>query len=287
MTLSEHAHETLRRLTERVNLQIDLALRDCGEDAVHDLRVSIRRLSQALRIFAELMPPKEARNMRRRLKPALDAAAVARDLDVGAELQLREGLPAAHALMARMRSDRDRAVLALIGRLYLLRSEGAPSNWFEAYDSLRPVEDDAASTARAWLPPLADEFFAAGRKTMLKASSPQRLHAFRLAAKRFRYTLELFAPFYGPVFRERLSQVREIQALLGKRQDCAVAAARLRPLAENDEAARGCLINVEARGAKLEVDFRTFWYQAFDAAGQALRWRRYLARKAPADRSTT
>lgn len=287
MTLSDHAHETLRRLTERVDLQIDLALRDCGEDAVHDLRVSIRRLSQALRIFADLMPPREAKRLRRRLKPALDAAAVARDLDVGAELQSREGLPATHPLMAQMKADRDRAALALVGHLYLLRSEDVPMKWLEAYRSLRTVEDDAALTARRWLPPMADEFFAAGRKTMLKASSPQRLHAFRLAAKRFRYTLELFAPFYGPVFRSRLSQVREIQALLGKRQDCAVAAGRLRLLADQDEAARDCVILVEARGAKLEVDFRTYWHQAFDAEGEALLWRRYLARKPPVNRRTT
>jgi CHAD domain-containing protein len=284
MTLTEHARESLQRLTAKLDAQVEIALKDCGEDPVHDLRVAIRRQSQALRIFADLLPPREARRMRKCLRPVLDAAAVARDLDVGEELQGKEGLAAEHPLMAGMKASRDRAALALTGQLYLLRSQGLPLAWTEAYAALREVPDDAALVARAWLPPLADDFFKTGRKTILKSHVPQRLHAFRLSAKRFRYTLELFRTFYGPVFQKRLEQVREIQSLLGKRQDCAVAAERLRPLAEGDEAVRNCLFSVEARAAKLEADFREYWHLAFDAPGEALLWHRYMARRPLAPR---
>jgi len=281
MTLTEHARDTLRRLATRVDDQMTLLLKDPGVDPVHDLRVAIRRLSQALRIFADLFDAKEARRMRRSLKPVLDAAAVARDLDVGAELLLQEGLLDTHALLVRMHAERERAALALIGRVYLLKSEDLPMLWLPRLANLRQQPEVAALVARQWLPPLAQDFFKTGRKTVLKASTPQRLHAFRLSAKRFRYTLELFRSFYGPVFAQRLEKVRDIQSILGKRQDCAVMAARLLPLAPDDAAVAEVLAANETRGLKLEHDFREHWRLDFDAPGEDLLWMRYLARRPP------
>lgn len=282
MTLTEHARDTLRRLATRVDDQMTLLLKDPGVDPVHDLRVAIRRLSQALRIFADLFDAKEARRMRRALKPVLDAAAVARDLDVGSELLLEEGLPDTHSLLTRMHAERERAGLALLGRLYLLKSEGLPLLWLPRLANLREQPEPAALVARQWLPALAQDFFKTGRKTTQKASSPQRLHAFRLSAKRFRYTLELFRSFYGPVFVQRLEKVRQIQSILGKRQDCAVMDARLRPLAPGDAALSALLDTNAARGLKLEQEFLEHWRDDFDAAGEDLLWMRYLVRRPPA-----
>jgi CHAD domain-containing protein len=211
----------------------------------------------------------------------LDAAAVARDLDVGAELLLQEGLLDTHALLVRMHAERERAALALVGRVYLLKSEDLPMLWLPRLANLRQQPEVAALVARQWLPPLAQDFFKTGRKTVLKASTPQRLHAFRLSAKRFRYTLELFRSFYGPVFAQRLEKVREIQSILGKRQDCAVMDARLLPFAPEDAAVAEVLAANEARGLKLEHDFREHWRLDFDAPGEDLLWMRYLARRPP------
>jgi CHAD domain-containing protein len=281
MTLTEHARDTLRRLSTRVDDQISLLLADPGVDPVHDLRVAIRRLSQALRMFAHLFDAKEARRMRRSLKPVLDAAAVARDLDVGEELLLQEGLLDTHPLLSGMRAERERAALALLGRVYLLKSEDLPTQWLPRFANLRLEPESAALVARQWLPPVAQDFFKTGRKTILKASTPQRLHAFRLSAKRFRYTLELFRAFYGPVFLQRLEKVRQIQSILGKRQDCAVMAARLEPLAPTDAAIADVLATNVARGLKLEHEFREHWRLDFDAPGEDLLWVRYLARRPP------
>ncbi len=280
MTLTEHASATLQRQAGRLEEQIALALQDPAEDPVHDFRVAIRRLSQTLRLFAGLFPDKQARQMRRALKPALSAAATVRDLDVDSDLLVKLELPADHALLSKMHADRQRAALALTGHLYLLRSQEIPLGWAQCFTTLRETGEDAALAARALLPPLAAEFFKAGRKTALKGSA-ERFHAFRLAAKRFRYTLEVFRPFYGPVYEKRLEQVREIQSLLGKRQDCAVTAALLRPLASIDPAIGTVLSHVEHRGASLENEFLEFWHHQFDAAGEVLLWQRYLSRRPP------
>ena len=224
ITYDQHARDLLRKATTRLDREIGRTIDDPGEEPVHDMRVAIRRLSQALRTFSALFPAREARTMRQALKPALAAAAVARDLDVGIELLHKEELPAEHPLLAKMGAERRRAGLALVGQLYLLRAEELSASWMPRYDILRMSSEDAALLARTELPPIAADFFKAGRKTVLKADSSTRLHEFRLTAKRFRYTLELFHDFFGPVYAERLEQVREIQSLLGKRQDYAVLA---------------------------------------------------------------
>ncbi len=283
MTSAEHARDTLRQSIGKLEAQIAVTLKNTGEEPVHDLRVSIRRMSQALRTFAPLLPGnppgKSAKKMRKALKPALDAAAIARDHDVCEALLLKCGLPEGHPLLTSMKAERDSAALALLGQVYLLLSTGVPAGWPQRIAAISGPEDDAALQARESLPPLAAEFFEAGRKVALQAGSAKKLHAFRLSAKRFRYTLELFRRFYGPVFLQRLERVRQIQSLLGKRQDCAVAAERLRPLSAADPLVLPVLAEVEARALKLETEFREYWRTTFDAQGQCLLWLRYFARR--------
>lgn len=285
IALHQHARDLLRKATARLDQEIGRTMEDPGEDPVHDLRVAIRRLSQALRTFAAMFQAREARTMRQALKPALEAAAVARDLDVGTELLNKEGLPAEHPLLNKMAGERRRAGLALIGQLYLLRAQELPAAWKPRYDTLRTSSDDAALLARTELPPLAADFFKAGRKTILKADSSTRLHEFRLAAKRFRYTLELFRDFFGPVYVEKLERVRQIQSLLGTRQDYAVLAARLAPFAPIDDALQAVLTASETRGLRCEDEFRRYWLETFDAPGEDLKWQRYLVRRPPTPRT--
>lgn len=276
MTLAQHARTTLETQIRRLEDQLALALADPAEDPVHDFRVAIRRLSASLRNFAPFFPGRDARRLRRALKPALDSAAVVRDLDVDSALLLKLKLPQDHPLLARMARDRARAAFAFTGQLYLLRSLDIPLSWLDTLPSLQESGEDAALAARAILPPLASAFFKDGRKAVAKAT-PERLHAFRLDAKRFRYTLEVFRPFYGPVYAARLARVRDIQTLLGDRQDCAVASALLEPCA--DPEAQRALEAVHARAARLQRTFLRHWRADFDAPGQELLWTRYLSRR--------
>jgi CHAD domain-containing protein len=98
-------------------------------DAVHDLRVAIRRFSQALRIFKTLLDAKAVQWMRRALKRVMDAAAVVRDLDVGMERLVAEGLPPDHAVLEQMRNERRRGELALRGWLLVLQSDEPERTW--------------------------------------------------------------------------------------------------------------------------------------------------------------
>lgn len=109
--------------------QVERCAAKTGVDEVHDLRVAIRRFSQALRIFASLLSAKPARTMRKALHPVMQAAGGVRDLDVGVDRLLDEGLEENNALLEKMRAERHRGELALRGRLLLLKSKEPGRVW--------------------------------------------------------------------------------------------------------------------------------------------------------------
>jgi len=132
----------------------------------------------------------------------------------------------------------------------------------------------AGENARLALPPAAREFYALGREAASGLATAAKLHDFRLAAKRFRYTLELFRPLYGPGLEARLEQVRRIQSLLGDRQDCAVLAERLRGAGQDE-----VLHKLTDHGRALEEKFLRFWREKFDAPGAEAAMVAYLQRR--------
>jgi hypothetical protein len=59
-----------------------------------------------------------------------------------------------------------------------------------------------------------------------------QLHDLRIAAKRLRYVLELFAPEFGPYAATAAKQAKKLQDLVGEIHDCDVTRPRIAALAE-------------------------------------------------------
>lgn len=79
----------------------------------------------------------------------------------------------------------------------------------------------AVRTARERLPAMARDFFAAGRAAATD-DNPATLHGFRIEAKRFRYSLELYGPCYREdELKDRLASIRAVQQSLGEMNDLA------------------------------------------------------------------
>jgi CHAD domain-containing protein len=127
----------------------------------------------------------------------------------------------------------------------------------------------AADNARVILPKMARRYFDAGRKAIHGKRPPSELHAFRLKTKRFRYTLELFRPLYGPSIERYLKALHELQTALGKVSDYEA----IRNVLGSDRELKDRIEN--AMEGKLK-DLRQTW-RAFDSPGQLKRWRTYLA----------
>ena len=75
---------------------------------------------------------------------------------------------------------------------------------------------------------------------MAKARDPeavQALHDLRIAAKRLRYVLELFAGAFGPYAATAAKQAKKLQDVLGEIHDCDVTRPRIAALAQELRAA--------------------------------------------------
>ncbi len=61
-------------------------------------------------------------------------------------------------------------------------------------------------------------------KFITNPANVPELHQMRIAAKRLRYTMELFAPFYGQAFKDAIEKVKNVQEAVGDIHDADVLA---------------------------------------------------------------
>jgi len=135
----------------------------------------------------------------------------------------------------------------------------------------------AAENARLVLPKLAQKYFDAGRKAASdEKPSAKDLHRFRIATKRFRYSLEIFRPVYGASLEARIGTLRELQNVLGQLSD-------YHSMERLFAGEKELETRLESAAAKKFKEFRAAW-AAFDSEGQLKRWKAYLAH-APSKRT--
>jgi CHAD domain-containing protein len=132
------------------------------------------------------------------------------------------------------------------------------------------LSHNAIENAGAKLPKLAEKYFQAGRKAADKKNTPKQLHRFRIQTKRFRYSLELFGPIYGPTLDRHIASLRGIQDALGKVSDYQT----IQEMIAGDEKLEADLHKSRERKMK---EFREEW-KKFDSEGQLQRWKAYLTR---------
>ena len=142
------------------------------------------------------------------------------------------------------------------------------------WDRHKSVSENASEK----LPELARQYFEAGRALGTDPSF-EALHRFRLFTKRFRYTLELFRPCYGPGLNIRIEALGLVQQYLGDINDCATTEALA--LARNDvpEAERAPLLRqVKELAGRRVAKFRQHWDRDYAPARREQWWTDYLSR---------
>ena len=210
---------------------------------IHQLRVALRRLRSALRLFGPALPAEFVERWSDGLKEAADGLGAARDLDVMlaevlspvAESGLADEATQRLIAMAVDRRDREktaareqllaashgRQMLALASDLYALQS-----------DSL--VKSANLTTfARLQLTQLRKR----ARKRYGAAADlhPDKLHELRVSLKRLRYGIEFLLPLLPEKATVRFANdIADIQETLGYLNDEAVARTRLKAWAGKD-----------------------------------------------------
>lgn len=84
--MAQLAREKVSKALDNVTIGISGVARTADEEAVHKLRVSIRRFSQAIRVFRQYVPRRPSRRIQRRLRTLMRAAGEVRDRDIAMKL---------------------------------------------------------------------------------------------------------------------------------------------------------------------------------------------------------
>lgn len=204
-------------------------------ERLHDMRVASRRMRSAFATFKAWVPESVA-VFREDLKWIGGALGAVRDLDVqlghhrqwAADLGNEAELEPWFDVLAALRAERrGRLVSELRSERYARFVEGMGDAL------LRAETDPGAPPIGASAPALVKRRWKRLKKAMaaLNAESPdQELHAARILAKRFRYSVEFVAPVYGPPAKETATATAKLQDVLGLHQDCAVAEQMVREL---------------------------------------------------------
>lgn len=234
-TLAVAARKVLRYHFE-VMLENEPGVR-LGEDieAVHDMRVAIRRQRAAFEVFARAFDKKSTKPILRGLRDTGRALGDVRDLDVMLEKthartadapDVAAGLAPLFEHWETTRVDARQQMLAYLDsepyRSFVTRYDAwldDKSAGVRKHGELEPV------TVRELAPLLIYERYAAvlayGR--ILDTASVPTLHQLRIEFKRFRYTIEFLREVLGKPARDVLDDIRQIQDHLGDLNDAEVA----------------------------------------------------------------
>lgn len=238
--LCEYAAVTIRERMERMLSHLDGVREGKETEPVHQMRVWSRRTRASLDVFRTCFPPKAFAAMEREVKRVTRALGAARDLDVmilAQEKRLadlpehqRTGL---EAFLEMLRAERNEVQESLTAAANHLEQMGISAQ----FDAL---------ALRAGSPKKMPFLAMAGYTIDLRLYEMQayvpylatpdhvtELHDMRIAAKRLRYTLEIFAaPFAEQTasaenYAVALTQVKAIQEALGNLHDADVLVPRL------------------------------------------------------------
>lgn len=246
-SMAEAARKVLRAQLDRT-VRHERGTRD-GRDIeeLHDMRVAVRRMRAALRVFRPYVDTAAYKPFRKALRRTGRILGTVRDLDVFREKAQRylDALPEERrseldALLAAWQMRRDAArkgMLALLdseayaqlknefGRFLATPGAGAPQAPSEGAPPL-------PHRAREAVPPLVVASYTAvrayeGRVEGTDTPLP-RLHQLRIAGKRLRYTLEFFREILPAEVASLIDRIKELQEHLGNLQDAVVTCGILR-----------------------------------------------------------
>ena len=208
-------------------------------EAIHQMRVALRRMRSALTLFDGVLPPMQAGWLKGESQWVGDALGGARNWDVflaDVLAPLAAKRPGDKSLTAlREQCEKARARNYEIARAAILSPRYTAfvlnfNRWLDEAAWHATANATRREILGAPLKAFADTLFErnhrglAVRGRKLAAASPERRHQFRLAVKRMRYASEFFVSLYGAKkSRAMLGDLSRLQGTLGDLNDLALA----------------------------------------------------------------
>jgi CHAD domain-containing protein len=128
-TMQSYAEEQLARLLHKLAEESAKAAKKPNPEAVHDLRVACRRMTETIRTFLSLLDEEAARKTRKRIRGVLNLAGDVRNRDIALELMKAAGVPARSAMRREQLLRRRQALEALKVALEDWAERDWPNHW--------------------------------------------------------------------------------------------------------------------------------------------------------------
>jgi CHAD domain-containing protein len=201
---------------------------------IHRMRVASRRLRSALAIFTGCLPARKISAWTREIRQITSALGNARDTDVQIDLvrQVFSNLPSANLqpglrrLLLRLSQQRMSLQSKVLLAVDELTGSGILAEMTTQFnESLAQFPETLPNTRALYqlgfdsLNLRLDEFLAYEPYIYFPERAAE-LHAMRIAAKRLRYEMEIFAPLYPEELKFHLQAIRKTQETLGNIHDC-------------------------------------------------------------------
>jgi len=231
------AARSIRKQTKALSRQLEGTRTGEDVECLHQARVASRRLRAALSTFRDCWPGRTFRKWRKQIRQFTVALGPARDIDVQVQYiqqilaDLSEDRRPCRAgvarLLLRLRQRREALQPRVIRALDRLEDSGVLKEMRSATDQvLAGQEDNPTLAASAFAFAQAREHIVRRlyklmgyQGSLADPGDQRRHHRMRVAAKRLRYTMELFKPVYQDTVDETIAAVKQVQTLLGAVHD--------------------------------------------------------------------
>lgn len=122
------AFETAERI-RRFAFELNRSAKRADEEAIHDLRVSVRRLEQCLDLFEDLLPHRAAKKAHKRMRKVMQRAAEVRNRDIALTLLKESGVAGAKDVASSLAKERKQAASELTAQLRSLKEKEISRKW--------------------------------------------------------------------------------------------------------------------------------------------------------------
>jgi CHAD domain-containing protein len=126
--MRDYALEQTAILLRRFAFQVNRS-KSPDPDTIHDLRVSIRRLSRCLRVFSQFYPDSSWKRIRKELKSLMEVAGAARDCDIALELLKEAGVSQRAGIIVSLSAERAHAARELAHEVERLSKRNFSRKW--------------------------------------------------------------------------------------------------------------------------------------------------------------
>jgi CHAD domain-containing protein len=215
--------DTLEKRWKNYLAELKRCRAEFSNEAVHDVRVALRRLLSLVQLLNSIEPRPRLRKLNRALKDQLDEFDDVRDTQVMlAEIsETIHELPQLEKLQKHLERMERRLLKDLRRKIKHLNLKETTRRIQKTRESLKEESKDE------WVEPIlqsVDDAFLVTKQRYehIDPAQPATIHRVRVAFKKLRYMIEIVHPLLDGFPEENLKQMNRYQTLMGEIQDSEV-----------------------------------------------------------------